>query len=236
MQKVMIILAGLIALAVMGGYKYYEHTHPVLPPAMVADDPHPDENRPVHVKIGAHDYVFPRYYIQNYPGENVHLENVSAGEGKYQLSRLAEIDLIASLPDFKPVTSADRDDPFGGHVDNIVRIAIVDRKPDNPETLKHLAETLQSKNIAFTLVKGPYGLTQEDDPTMAGKVPGHHMFGMLYGRELMITCQQAPGLRCSFDYPLVDQTVTVSFSTQQLQNWSSIYVKAVQFVTAFRKN
>jgi hypothetical protein len=228
MQKLLYVLLGALGIA---GFLYFKHHH------IKTADPRADDAHLVHIAMGGHDFVIPRYYLVTSPGDDAKLQNktVQHGHGPAQ-TIIASFDMVVGWPTLKPVPDAVRDAPYGNAPDDKLRITVANQPPTPPETLQDYATDLQKRNIDYTSEAGPYGLTQEEDALNKSKIPVHHFYGGLYGGQLMITCSEAPGLSCSFTYPLGQETVTVAFSKALLSQWTNLYPAAVKFVLSICKD
>ena len=180
--------------------------------------------------------MIPRYFLVSSPGDDAHLENTTVKHGHTSGTNIASFDVVAALPGFSPVKADVRDAPYGGAPNDKIRLSVANQSAPAPMALADYAADLQRRNIDYTTVQGPYGLMQEDDAAVKTKVAMHHYFGGLYGKQLMITCNDAPGLSCGFVYPMDNATVTVSFAPAELPQWASLYPAAVRFLTGFRRN
>ena len=194
---------------------------------------------PVHIVMGGHDYVVPRYFLVTPLNGTVKLDNVTHTQhGHAGAAEIASFSLMAALPNFAPVPGKDRTPPYGTGPDDKIQFTVTNQAPSAPVTLVDYAAELQKRNVNYTTTPGPYGLMQEDDDRLKAKikVPAHHYFGALYGGQLMITCVNEPGFGCSFDYPLGTATVTIAFSHAELAQWPSLYTAAAKFIVGFRRD
>jgi hypothetical protein len=227
MRKILYIVLGILAFAGLIYFNHRKHAAEAATAEQRANDDHA-----VHIAMNGHNYVIPRYFLVSSPGDDVILKDTMVKRGPGSVMQTAEIDLVAALPGFTPVPNAERRPPYGGRPEGKVLMSINNR-PFQPQTLADYTATLKTP---FTTAPAPAGLTQEDDASLKGRVPAHHYFGAMYGRQLMITCQDAPGLSCAYHFPLKDAGVEVTFARSALADWYRIYPASVQFVTQLQVN
>ena len=231
MLKVLMFVVGALVVAGVIAMKHHQPGAPA--------DPRADDGHPVHIAMGGHDFVIPRYFLVTSPGDDAKLENVTRIQhGHPGPTQIASFSLLASLPSFAPVAAKDRSPPYGTGPDDKIQVTVTNEPPIVPTTLVDYAAELQRRNVNYTTTPGPFGLMQEDDDRLKAKtkLPAHHYFGALYGGQLMITCVDEPGLGCSFDYPLGSVTATIAFSHAELAQWPNLYPAAAKFVLGFRRD
>ena len=231
MQKILFIVLGVLA---FGGLMYSSHAKHAAAAAQAAAEAerHANDDHAVHIAMNGHNYVIPRYLLVTSTGDDVTLKDETVQHGAKPVIQPARIDLAAALPGFTAVPNAERHPPYGAKPDDRVLVSIINRE-FQPQTLADYTAALKTP---FTTAPALAGLTQEDDASLKGPVLTHHYFGVLQGRQLMVTCRDATGLSCVYDFPLKNTEVEVTFPKSHLAQWYTIYPASVQFVTRLMTN